>query len=61
MRYGRTVEDGFLPVHSVDTEAQARALLVAACSTNLDGEFIARELAHEQTVGGLLIVVKPKE
>jgi hypothetical protein len=54
VRYGRTVEDGFLPVYSVDTEEEARRLLVAACSTNYDGEFVARELAEEQTLEHLI-------
>ena len=53
VRYGRTVEPGFLPVYSVDTEEQARQLLVAACPTNLEHEFIAPELAAEQTLGNL--------
>lgn len=50
MRYGRTVENGFLPVFSVDTEADAEELLVAACPRNLHGEFVAEELAQEQTL-----------
>lgn len=54
MRYGRTVEEGFLPVYSVDTEEEARRLLVLSCSTNLEGEFVARELVAEQTIDHLL-------
>ena len=53
MRYGRSVDPGFLPVYSVDTVREARELLTAACSTNLDGEFIADELAAEQTLHNL--------
>ena len=53
MRYGRTVEKGFLPVYSVYTEEEAHRLLVLACSTNLDGEFIARELVQDQTLDNL--------
>jgi hypothetical protein len=53
VRYGRTVPRGFLPVHSVDTEDEAQRLLVLACETNVDGEFIARELAFDQTVPSL--------
>lgn len=45
--------DGKLPVFSVDTKEQARSLLVAACSTNAKGEFIASELATEQTLDNL--------
>jgi len=53
VRFGRTIPEGFLPVYSVDTEEEARQLLVMACSTNVNGEFIARELAHEQTLENL--------
>lgn len=53
MRYGRTVEEGFLPVYSVDTEQEARSLLVLSCSTNLKGEFLADELVREQTLENL--------
>lgn len=53
MRYGRSVPKGFLPVMSVNTEEEARDLLVATCPTNHRGEFIARELAHEQTFDNL--------
>jgi len=35
------------------TEEQARELLVLACSTNLQGEFVANELVHEQTFENL--------
>jgi hypothetical protein len=48
-----TVPEGSLQVFSVDTEEQARKLLVAACQTNLRGEFIASELAAEQTIENL--------
>ncbi len=40
-------------IYSVDTEEEANALLVMACGTNLDGEFVARELASEQTLENL--------
>lgn len=53
MRYGRTAEPGFLPIYSVDSAVEARDLLIAACETNLDGEFVARELAQEQTLENL--------
>lgn len=53
MRFGRTVEDGFLPVYSVDTEEEAKRLLVLACGTNLRNEFVARELGEEQTLENL--------
>lgn len=53
MRYGREPEPGFLPVFSVGSEAEAHRLLVYACSTNLAGDFIARELVEEQTLDNL--------
>ena len=53
MRFGRKRPDGMLPVYSVDTEEQAHKLLVAACGTNNDGEFIAKELVHDQTLDNL--------
>lgn len=53
MRYGRTVEKGFLPVYSVDTEEEAKSLIVLSCPTNMAGEYIAPELAQEQTLENL--------
>lgn len=50
MRYGRTVEPGFLPAYSVDTEEEAKLLLAMACPMNLRGDYIAPELAEEQTL-----------
>ena len=49
MRYGRSVEKGFLTVFNVPTVEDARNLLVFACGTNSEGEFVARELVEEQT------------
>ncbi len=40
-------------MYSVGTEKEAQDLLVLACSTNYKGEFIAKELMHEQTVDNL--------
>ena len=54
MRFGPKCPKGFLPVYSVDTEEEAKQLLVLACERNIDGEFIARELAHEQSIDKLL-------
>lgn len=42
-----------LPVFSVGTEKEARALLTICCPTNPGGEFIARELTHEQSLENL--------
>ncbi len=53
MRYGRSVPKGFLPVYSVDTEAEAEKLLVLACGRNEAGDFVARELAREQSIDNL--------
>ena len=53
MRYGRSVQDGFLPVFSVNSEKEAKSLLVATCPRNNDGEFVSRELVEEQTLENL--------
>lgn len=53
MRYGRSVEKGFLPIYSVETEEEAEMLLRTACDTNVAGEFVARELVEEQTLDNL--------
>jgi hypothetical protein len=53
VRYGRTVEEGFLPCYSVDTEEEAERLLVRACPRNVNQEFVARELCEEQTLDRL--------
>ena len=45
--------EGFLPVYSVDTEEEAKQLLIAACPRNNNGDFIAPELATEQTLNNL--------
>lgn len=53
MRFGTRTPNGFLPVFSVADEQEARALLVRACGTNYQGEFVARELVEEQTLDHL--------
>lgn len=60
MRYGRThaekkalTDQGFLPIYSVEDEEIAHRLLVLACETNIDGEFVARELAEDQSLANL--------
>jgi len=53
VRYGRTCPRGFLPVYSVDTEEEARRLLVLTCGTNHKGEFIAKELMASQNLKNL--------
>jgi hypothetical protein len=42
-----------LPVFSVETEEEARMLVVLSCETALNGAYIARELAAEQTFANL--------
>lgn len=44
---------GFLAVYSVDTEEEAKRLLVASCPRNLNNEFVARELVEAQTLDNL--------
>jgi hypothetical protein len=53
VRFGRTVEPGFLPVFSVDTEEEAKALITLCCPRDVDGTHYARELAGEQTLANL--------
>lgn len=57
MGFGEAHElpDGRLPVHSVDTREQAKALIVATCKLAWDrsGEYIAEDLAAEQTLENL--------
>ena len=48
-----TVPEWALPVFSVDTEEQAKALVVASCELSMQGRYIARELAREQTLENL--------
>ncbi len=53
MRYGRSIEKGFLPVYSVGDEEEAKDLIVLTCPTFPDGTHYARELANEQTLENL--------
>lgn len=55
VRFGEAVPKGFLPVYSVDTEEEARRLIVGCCSLGLDGKsYYARELMQEQTIDNLM-------
>ena len=53
--FGRSCPNGSLPVFSVDTEAEAKQLLIMACPRNRAGsqDFFAPELAEEQTLENL--------
>jgi len=51
--YGVSVPEGALPVMSVGSAEEAKLLLTLACQTNLRGEFVASELAVEQTLDNL--------
>ena len=44
---------GFLPVFSVNTEDEAKRLIVATCSRGTDGQYYSAELAMEQTIAML--------
>ena len=44
---------GRLPVFTVENEEEAELLVVLACKTNLKGEYVARELATEQSLTNL--------
>lgn len=54
VRFGRSVEEGFLPVYSVDTEKEAKELVVACCKRDLNHEFISSELEQDQTLENLV-------
>jgi hypothetical protein len=43
-----------LPVYSVQTEEEAARLLALACPRNYQGQYVAPELAAEQTLERLL-------
>ena len=53
MGYGRVPPNGHLCVHSVCCEDRAQSLIVLCCEMNFVGEYIARELAMEQTLDNL--------
>lgn len=53
MGFGPKLPDGYLPVFSVDTEDEARALIVLTCPLGRDGHYYARELAEDQTLENL--------
>lgn len=44
---------GRLPVFTTNTKKEAEELLALACEQNAEGKYIARELAHEQTLENL--------
>lgn len=55
MDYGRgPIPDGYLPVFSVENEAMAKSLLVAACSLGPDHKYYSRELAASQDIDTLM-------
>ena len=51
--FGRSLPKGRLPVYSVGDEAEARLLLAMACPMNAHGDYVAVELAREQTLANL--------
>lgn len=53
MSFGTKLPRGHLPVYSVGDEEEADRLLIMTCPTNLRGEYIAPELAREQTLENL--------
>ena len=55
VRFGPKCPRGFLPVYSVGDEEEAKALLIASCPRNYQGEFVAEELAQEQTLERLQV------
>lgn len=53
MTYGEECPPGHLPVYSVGSTEEAHTLLVLACPKNAGNQFIAPELAAEQTLANL--------
>ena len=53
MRFGPKCEDGFLPVFAVADEDEAKALLTMSCSTNMHGEYVAKQLITDQSLENL--------
>ena len=53
MNCGRVTPEGHLPVFSVDTEEEAKSLIIATCPHGDDGKYYARELLQEQTIKNL--------
>lgn len=53
MGFGRGTPDGHLPVFSVDTEEEAKNLIIMACPRDSEGAHYARELAEDQTLENL--------
>jgi hypothetical protein len=51
--FGPDLPDGYLPVFTVNTAAEAQELIVLCCPRDLGGHYYARELAEEQTLENL--------
>lgn len=49
------VPNGSLPIFSVDTEEEARSLVVAACPRGYDGKYYSRELIANRTLETLYV------
>ncbi len=49
------VPKGSLPIFSVDTEEEARSLVVAACPRGDDGKYYSRELMANRTLETLYV------
>lgn len=53
MGFGTKLKDGSLPVFKVGSVGEAQMLLTMACPTNLNHEYVARELVEDQTLKNL--------
>jgi len=45
VKIGAVCPQGFLPVYSTDTKEEAKQIVVLACPTNYDGDYVAPEVA----------------
>ena len=51
MRYGRgACPEGFLPIFSVNSEDEAKRLLVVTCSLGPDRHYYSNEMAADQSI-----------
>ena len=54
MKYGTDCPRGMLPVFSVADKREAMDLLTMACPINLENDFVAPELAKNQSIEALM-------
>lgn len=53
VRYSATIEEGFLPVFSVDSDEEALALILSVCGQNPFGELVDPRVSEGQDLDDL--------